>query len=121
MGASMANNPASSLIISIFLMVVGLFLSTAVSVMAFYFKQLKKNIEDYRNSVESRMREGDERFEKLENSLIDLKTEVYKGYVNKEDFIRILGNFEYKFKEVIELIEKSFSALAWKGEKSGRD
>jgi hypothetical protein len=110
-------NPVNNIMISIFLMVVGLFLSTAVSVMAFYFKQLKNSIDQYKDSVEKRMKEGEERFDKIESDFISFKSEVYKDYVSKPDLIRIIGTFECKFRDLTDLIEKSFHNLKERGEK----
>ena len=86
-------------------------LTVVISMGAFYFKQLKKTIDEYKVLVEKRFSEGDERFEKIEGRLIEFKSEVYKSFVFKEDFMRILGSFECKFKEMMDLmklIERSF-------------
>lgn len=88
-----------------------LLLTIVISMGAFYFKQLKITIDQFKALVEKRLREGEERFEKIEENFIEFKTEVYKGFVYKEDFIRILGSFECKFKEMMELIEKSFANI----------
>jgi hypothetical protein len=93
------------------LIVFQLLLTVVISMGAFYFKQLKKTIDEYKVLVEKRFGEGEERFEKIEQGLIEFKTEVYKGFVYKEDFIRILGSFECKFKEMMELIERSFAGI----------
>jgi len=88
-----------------------LLLMIVISMGAFYFKQLKKTIDEFRGLVEKRLREGEERFEKIEENLAAFKAEVYKGFVFKEDFIRILGSFECKFKEMMEMMEKCVAII----------
>ncbi|MEW5803740.1 MAG: hypothetical protein AB1847_16725 [bacterium] len=92
------------------LIVFQLLLTIVISLGAFYFKQLRQTIEEYKTSVEKRMKEGEERFERIEESLSALRGEVYKDYVTKPDLIRIMGSLEFKFREVTELIEKLFTS-----------
>lgn len=101
----------TSIMISVFLIIVGLFLSIVASMMAYYFKQLRKSVDEYRASVEKRMGEGDERFCKIEESMMAFRSEVYKDYVTKPDLIRIMGSLEFKFKEIMTLIEKEFVSI----------
>lgn len=105
------NNNWMVMLWGLVIIVFQLLLTVVISMGAFYFKQLKKTIDEFKALVEKRLREGEARFEKIEENLAEFKTEVYKGFVYKEDFIRILGSFECKFKEMMELIEKSFAGI----------
>ncbi|MEW6378610.1 MAG: hypothetical protein AB1611_03260 [bacterium] len=96
------------------LIVFQLLLAIVISMGAFYFKQLRQTIEEYKASVEKRMQEGDERFARIEADLVALKSEVYKDYVTKPDLIRIMGSLEFKFKEIMDFIDKAFNGAGRK-------
>jgi len=91
-----------------------LLLTVVISMGAFYFKQLKRTIDEYKALVEKRFGEGDARFDKIEENLATFKGEVYKSFVYKDDFIRILGSFESKFKETMEMMEKCVATIKQK-------
>ena len=86
----------------------------------FHFKQLKMTLDEYRISTEKRMKEGEDRFRKVEENLSTLRAEVYRDYASKPDLLRMMATLEGKFAEVTGLIEALHSDNGKKREREAK-
>lgn len=97
----------TTFIFGMIFLVLQILLTLILAMGAFYFKQLKLTIDEQRKTTEKRMEEGEVRFRKNEDSLSNLRAEVYRDYITKPDLIRMMGVFEGKFAEIMDVIEKN--------------
>lgn len=97
----------TTFIFGMIFLVLQILLTLILAMGAFYFKQLKLTIDEQRMTTEKRMAEGEARFRKNEECLSNLRAEVYRDYITKPDLIRMMGVFEGKFAEIMDVIEKN--------------